>query len=73
MSDDALREMRAALEKNDPPPIGRRGRVEDVAATVAFLASDDSAFYTGADFDLDGGVTAGMKIKGPIPGTPADS
>lgn len=62
--------MRAAQEKHDPPPIGRRGRVEDVAATVAFLASDDSTFYTGADFDLDGGITAGMKIKGPIPGAP---
>jgi len=62
--------MRALQEKHDPPPIGRRGRVEDVAATVAFLASDDSAFYTGADFDLDGGITAGMKVRGEIPGTP---
>ena len=51
--------MREAQEKHDPPPVGRRGRVEDVAATVAFLASEDAAFYTGADFDLDGGITAG--------------
>jgi len=65
--------MRAAQEKHDPPPIGRRGRVEDVAGTVAFLASEDSAFYTGADFDLDGGISAGMKIKGPIPGAPPTS
>ncbi len=62
--------MRDAQERNDPPPIGRRGRVADVAATVAFLASDDSSFYTGADFDLDGGITAGMKVPGPIPGAP---
>ena len=62
--------MRAAQDKHDPPPIGRRGRVEDVAGTVSFLASDDSTFYTGADFNLDGGITAGMKIKGPIPGDP---
>jgi 3alpha(or 20beta)-hydroxysteroid dehydrogenase len=62
--------MRAAQEKHDPPPVGRRGRVEDVAATVAFLASEDAAFYTGADFDLDGGLTAGMKVRGDIPGTP---
>ena len=62
--------MREAQEKHDPPPVGRRGRVEDVAATVAFLASEDAAFYTGADFDLDGGITAGMKVPGPIPGTP---
>ncbi|CAN0357698.1 unnamed protein product [Discosporangium mesarthrocarpum] len=65
-----IAKMRDLQERHDPPPIGRRGRVEDVAATVAFLASDDSAFYTGADFDLDGGITAGMKIKGPIPGAP---
>ena len=62
--------MRDAQEKHDPPPIGRRGRVEDVAASVAFLASDDSAFYNGADFDLDGGITAGMRVPGDIPGTP---
>jgi 3alpha(or 20beta)-hydroxysteroid dehydrogenase len=62
--------MREAQEKHDPPPVGRRGRVEDVAATVAFLASEDSAFYSGADFNLDGGMTAGMKVRGDIPGTP---
>jgi len=62
--------MREAEEKHDPPPVGRRGRLEDVAATVAFLASSDSGFYSGADFDLDGGMTAGMKIAGEIPGTP---
>jgi 3alpha(or 20beta)-hydroxysteroid dehydrogenase len=70
MPDVDVAKMRDLQEKHDPPPIGRRGRVEDVAATVAFLASDDSAFYTGADFDLDGGITAGMKVAGEIPGTP---
>ncbi len=70
MPDVDITAMRDAQEKHDPPPVGRRGRVEDVAATVAFLASDDSAFYTGADFDLDGGITAGMKVPGEIPGTP---
>ena len=68
-----IAKMRDLQEKHDPPPIGRRGRVEDVAATVSFLASNDSAFYTGADFDLDGGITAGMKINGPIPGAPPDT
>jgi len=35
------------------------GRLAEKVAIVtgAFPASDDSAFYTGADFDLDGGVT----------------
>jgi 3alpha(or 20beta)-hydroxysteroid dehydrogenase len=64
--------MRELQEKHDPPPVGRRGRVEDVAATVAFLASEDSTFYTGSDFNLDGGITAGMKVSGDIPGTPRD-
>ena len=37
----------------------RSGRVttpEEVAALVAWLASDDAAFATGADFSLNGGL-----------------
>jgi 3(or 17)beta-hydroxysteroid dehydrogenase len=44
------------------PPVGRFGTVEDVAAAALFLASDDSAYFTGADFMLDGGTTSGMHI-----------
>ena len=51
-------------------PIGRRGEMTDVAWAVAFLASDESTFFNGADFPLDGGVTAGMVLPGDIPGTP---
>ncbi|GAB3772715.1 glucose 1-dehydrogenase [Ramlibacter monticola] len=36
-------------------PVRRYCEVDDVAATVAFLASDDSAFITGASLDLNGG------------------
>ncbi len=36
----------------------RMGTSEDVAGVVAFLASDDSAYCTGAEFVVDGGVTA---------------
>lgn len=54
----------AARRAEGTPPVGRSGRMEDVAATAAFLASDDSAFYTGADFVLDGGTSAGMNLAG---------
>ena len=37
-------------------PLKREGRSEDVAALVAFLASDDAAYITGACFDINGGV-----------------
>jgi 3alpha(or 20beta)-hydroxysteroid dehydrogenase len=39
-------------------PIPRRGTPEEVAGLVAYLASDASAYCTGADFVVDGGATA---------------
>ncbi len=39
-------------------PIGRLGEPRDIAGAVVFLASDDSAFMTGSEFLVDGGVTA---------------
>lgn len=40
-------------------PLGRFGRPEDVAYAALYLASDESAFITGAVLMVDGGVTAG--------------
>ncbi|MDB3885340.1 SDR family oxidoreductase [bacterium] len=37
-------------------PMKRQGNVEDVANLVLFLACDDSAFVTGANIDLNGGM-----------------
>ena len=36
-------------------PVGRLGRPEEVAAMVAWLASDEASFSTGAVFDISGG------------------
>lgn len=42
-------------------PLGRIGQPGDVAGVVAFLASDDAAFVTGASLLVDGGRTAVME------------
>lgn len=37
-------------------PMKRLGTAEEVAKTVAFLASDDSSYITGIEIDVDGGM-----------------
>ncbi|MGI5160367.1 3-oxoacyl-ACP reductase [Microbispora sp. CA-102843] len=38
-------------------PIGRFARAEEIAAAVAFLASDDASFITASEFLVDGGIS----------------
>lgn len=49
LSDEALAGVIASV------PVGRLGAVEDVAATVRFLCSAESAYITGATIDINGG------------------
>ncbi len=49
-------EFREAVEKRIP--LGRLGRVEDVAAAVVYLASDAAGLVTGTSLLVDGGWTA---------------
>ncbi len=50
-------DMRPILAKASP--LGRVGTPDDVAELVCFLASDASAYCTGAEFVVDGGYLAG--------------
>jgi NAD(P)-dependent dehydrogenase (short-subunit alcohol dehydrogenase family) len=44
-------------------PLGRVGTPDDVAAAVAFLASDDAAWVTGVTLPIDGGLLAAGPIR----------
>lgn len=48
--------MRSKIEKQTP--LNRLGKPEEIAKTVAFLASDDASYATGAAFTIDGGFLA---------------
>lgn len=49
---------RARTEKLERIPMGRPGRSQELAAVVAFLASDEAGYITGQTIVVDGGMTA---------------
>ena len=40
-------------------PLKRAGTVEEIAAMAVYLASDEAAYVTGSEFNIDGGLLAG--------------
>ncbi|UCI08912.1 SDR family NAD(P)-dependent oxidoreductase [Mesorhizobium sp. B1-1-8] len=44
-------------------PLGRIGEPEEVAELIAFLCSSKASFCTGADYKIDGGLTAGIGVR----------
>lgn len=51
---DSLAEKEAAKQR---VPLGRYGKVEELAKTVAFLVSDGAGYIAGQNLRVDGGVT----------------
>lgn len=51
-------------------PLGRIGEPEDIAAAVAFLASDDAAWITGHTLPVEGGVLTGPGLLDLTPSGP---
>lgn len=47
----------ATDERRQTVPMGRYGRSEEIAATVAFLASEGAGYITGQNLRVDGGIT----------------
>ena len=51
----------APVPPGDVIPLGRQGTPADLAAAVAFLASDDAAYITGTRIFVDGGMDAQLR------------
>lgn len=54
LPEEAINEFASAMQERIP--LKQFGDPEDVASLVAFLASDDAGFITGAEYNIDGGA-----------------
>lgn len=50
----------ATEQRRASVPMGRYGKAEEVAATIAFLLSEGGAYITGQNIRVDGGLTRGV-------------
>ena len=50
----------ATEERRQSVPMRRYGKVEEIAATIAFLASDGAGYITGQNLRVDGGLMRGV-------------
>ncbi|MFD1801940.1 SDR family NAD(P)-dependent oxidoreductase [Mixta tenebrionis] len=58
MTEEMKQNDRLMAKFNERIALGRMGAAEEVAAAIAFLASDDARYITGVNLPVDGGITA---------------
>ena len=58
MTEDIKKSAQAMARFDERIALGRGAQPFEVAAAIAFLASDDASFITGVNLPVDGGVTA---------------
>jgi meso-butanediol dehydrogenase/(S,S)-butanediol dehydrogenase/diacetyl reductase len=58
MTSDMMDDEKLLTKFAERIPLGRVCEPDEIAAVIAFLASDDASFMTGANVTVDGGVSA---------------
>ncbi|MCE4547569.1 MULTISPECIES: SDR family NAD(P)-dependent oxidoreductase [unclassified Caballeronia] len=58
LTQDMLGDEQLMAKFRERIPLGRAAKPDDIAAVIAFLASDDARFVTGVNLPVDGGLSA---------------